>query len=336
MPDRNQGFVSADEVARRAGVSRSAVSRCFTPGASIAPKTRARVMAAAEELGYRVNDLARGLLARQSRLVGLVVSRPELGFRAHLVAELSRALIRQGSIPLIIDTGDTKTDLAAACEIVIGHRASATIVLSGSPPPEVVALARLNGQPLVAIGRNEPEVDTVHIGNEAAARTAARRFAASGARRLGLVGSASATPMIVEREAAFLAEAALLGLPLAWERGADSDYAGGRQAAEALLSAADPPDALFCVNDLMAFGALDVAQRRGIDVPGALQVIGFDDIPEAAWEAYRLTSFRQDPALMAEKALELLARRRAAPELAPMTLRLAADLVCRGTTRPLP
>ncbi|TKA95606.1 transcriptional regulator, partial [Cereibacter changlensis] len=110
----------------------------------------------------------------------------------------------------------------------------------------------------------------------------------------------------------------------------------GRQAAEALLAAADPPDALFCVNDLMAFGALDVARRRGIDVPGALQVIGFDDIPEAAWEAYRLTSFRQDPALMAEKALELLARRREAPELAPMTLRLAADLVCRGTTRPLP
>ena len=83
-------FVSAEQVAQLAGVSRSAVSRTFTPGASVAPATRERVLKAAEELGYHVNDLARGVLANQSRLVGIVATRPEVGFRAHLAAALSK------------------------------------------------------------------------------------------------------------------------------------------------------------------------------------------------------------------------------------------------------
>ncbi len=95
-------------VSERAGVSRSAVSRAFTPGASIADVTRARVLRAAEELGYQVNDLARGLISDRSRLVGLVVTRPEEGFRAHLTAALAKALIRRGSVPVMINTGETE------------------------------------------------------------------------------------------------------------------------------------------------------------------------------------------------------------------------------------
>lgn len=334
--ETGRGFVSAQDVARLAGVSRSAVSRCFTPGASIAPETRERVIAAARTLGYQVNDLARGLLARQSRLVGLVVSRPELGFRTHLTAELSRALIRRGSIPVIIDTGSTPADRAAARAILFGHRAEATIVLSGSPPPEMVDLARLNGQPLILIGRDDPGLDTVHIGNHEAATLAARRFAASGARRLGLIGAASATPSVTEREAAFRAEAARLGLPVAWQRGADSDYDGGQAAAARLLSDPAPPDAIFCINDLMAFGARDAARARGLALPQALQLIGFDDVPEAAWAGHDLTTFRQDPAAMAAAAMTLLDRRQAAPDAPPQRLNLAAALMLRGSTRPCP
>src|SRR4051812_15880050 len=79
-------FVSARDVAARAGVSRSAVSRAFTPGASIAPATMARVQEAAADLGYQVNDLARGLLQHRSRLIGLVTSDPETPFRAAMIA----------------------------------------------------------------------------------------------------------------------------------------------------------------------------------------------------------------------------------------------------------
>lgn len=119
-------FVSAEQVAQLAGVSRSAVSRTFTPGASVAPTTREKVLRAARELGYHVNDLARGVLANQSRLVGIVATRPEVGFRAHLAAALAKALIKRGSIPILINTGQTEEELLAAQKMLIGHRAEAT------------------------------------------------------------------------------------------------------------------------------------------------------------------------------------------------------------------
>lgn len=324
------GFVSALQVAQRAGVSRSAVSRTFTPGASVSPETREKVMRAAEELGYQVNDLARGLLANASRLVGLVVTKPEVGFRAHLMAALSRALIRRGNVPIIIDTGQTEPELDAARKALFGYRAEATIVLSGSPPSSFVDLARCNGQPLIVIGRSESDCDHVRIDNKAAVREAAARFVGSGFRRLGLAGSKSGTPSIVEREDAFLAEAARLGADVVFERGGDSDYAGGREAARLLLNRPDRPQAIFCVNDLIAFGVMDIARHElGLSVPRDLSVIGFDDVPEAAWDTYGLTTFRQDPEAMAARAMELLDRRQGDASLAPTVVKIAAPLVLR-------
>lgn len=227
MSVNKQHYVSAQDVARRSGVSRSGVSRSFTPGASVSAETYAKVMTAAQQLGYQVNDLARGLLANGSRLVGLVVTQPDVGFHANLVAALSQALIQRGSIPVLINTGHTRGAMAAARSILFGHRAEATIVLSGSPPQEFVELAQLNGQPLIVIGRNDDAYDSAHIDNDTAARTAARLFAADGRKQVALLGCASATPNIVEREQAFCDEAHTLGLVVSTVRGADSDYAGG-------------------------------------------------------------------------------------------------------------
>jgi len=330
-------FVSALEVARHAGVSRSAVSRAFTPGASIARETRDKVMRAAEELGYHVNDLARGLIARRSRLVGLVVTRPELGFRSHLVASLTRALIRRGSVPTVINTGRTEAELLAAQKTLIGYRSEATIVLSGSPPASFVALARRTGQPVVVIGRSEPGLDHVHIDNAAAAAEAAALFAARGMTRVGLASSGSGTPIVHEREEAFIAAAGRLGLRVATARGADSDYAGGGEAAAGLLGAVDRPQGIFCVNDLVAFGVLDAARHGfGLAVPADLSVIGFDDLPEAAWQAYRLTTFRQDPEEMAAAAIALLDAREADPGRPPARTVVAAPTVLRETLTAAP
>jgi len=327
-------FVSAQQVAELAGVSRSAVSRAFTPGASIAPETREKVMRAAVELGYQVNDLARSLLANRSRLVGLVVTRPEVGFRAHLVAALTTALIRRGNVPFLINTGYSEDELRAAQAALFGYRAEATIILSGSPPSSFVELARQNGQPLISIGRSEPGCDHVRIDNEGAARAAARLFHARGLRRLGFAGSASGTPSINERESAFTDEARRLGAEVRVARGDDTDYAGGQQAADALFAGARRPEAVFCVNDLIAFGLMDAARARfGLDIPRDLAVIGFDDIPEASWDAYRLTTFRQDPAAIADGAVAHLDRRLADPDAEPSTTRLDAVHVERATTR---
>ena len=137
--DNGQGrFVSAQAVAELAGVSRSAVSRAFTPGASIAPATLARVHEAAAALGYQVNDLARGLLANRSRLVGLVTSNADFPFRAQMIAALSQALIKRGNVPAIISIGHTAEDIASASGQLLRYRAEATVFFSGSPPESLV------------------------------------------------------------------------------------------------------------------------------------------------------------------------------------------------------
>lgn len=325
-----QGYVNAQQVAQLAGVSRSAVSRAFTPGASIAAETRDKVVEAAAKLGYQVNDLARGLLANRSRLVGLVVTKPELGFRAHLVAALSRALIQRGNIPFLINTGNSEAEIQAAQMALFGYRAEATIILSGSPPASFVELARQNGQPLVMLGRSEPDCDHVRIDNKGAAQKAASLFVERGFKRLALAGSASGTPSIVERECAFVDEARRLGASVQIARGGESDYGGGQQAAAILLGGTEKPQAVFCVNDLIALGLLDAARsKHGLDVPRDLSVIGFDDIPEASWDAYRLTTFRQDPDEMAARAIGQLDRRLENPGASPSTVQLEAALIPR-------
>jgi DNA-binding LacI/PurR family transcriptional regulator len=333
--DRRMRFVSAEQVAQLAGVSRSAVSRTFTPGASVSAATREKVIKAADELGYHVNDLARGVLANQSRLVGVVATRPEIGFRAHLTAALTKALIRRGSIPVLINTGETEEELLAAQKMLIGHRAEATIILSGSPPASFFELAQRNGQPLVVIGRSEPDADHVLAGNAEASREAAAAFIAAGRRRLAVIGSHSATPSIAEREQAFVAAVRAEGFEARIAHGRDSDYDSGVSAARALFGEGDFPDAIFCANDLLAFGAMDVIRQDfGLTVPGDVALIGFDDVPEAAWLSYGLTTFRQDPAVIAARAVALLDRRLQHPEEPRAWERVIPQLVTRKSFVP--
>lgn len=328
-------FVSAQQVAERAGVSRSAVSRAFTPGASVASETRKKVMQAAEELGYQVNDLARGLLTNRTRLVGLVVTKPEVGFRALLVAALTKALIARGSVPMMINTGQSAVEMAAAQQTLFGHRAEATIILSGSPPASFVDLARRNGQPLIVIGRSEPDADHVQIDNATAAEQAVSAFQAQGMTRLGLASSETRTPSIVERETAFLAAAGARGLDVQHVRGSDSDYAGGLDAARQLLDGTHRPQAIFCVTDLIAFGLMDYARHAGLTIPADLLVIGFDDITQASWLGYELTTFRQDPELMAQAAVDILDLRQADPDMPPARISIPAPLVVRKSFVPV-
>lgn len=330
-------FVSAQQVAELAGVSRSAVSRTFTEGASVAPATREKVLAAAKALGYHVNDLARGVLNNQSRLVGIVATKPELGFRAHLTAALAKALIRRGSIPILINTGQTEAELLAAQKMLIGHRAEATIVLSGSPPAAFFEEAQRNGQPLVMIGRSETDADHVRAGNAEASTQAAEAFSKAGRKYLAVATSSSGTPAIREREVAFVTTAQAAGCrTTVAEGGQESDYTTGLAAARKLFAVQDHPDAVFCTNDLIAFGVIDhLRKERGLRVPDDVAVIGFDDVPEAAWLSFRLTTFRQDPIVMADRAVELLQRRIDNPDEPPLQERVIPELVVRESFWPV-
>src|SRR5690606_4809333 len=144
-------FVSAQEVAARAGVSRSAVSRTFTPGASVSEQTRLRVLRAAEELGYHVNHLSRGLTRRESGIVCLIVSDLSTPYRSSLLRALTDQLQSSGRVAMLVNTDRSDGSVDRALQQAVRYRADASIVLSGMPDKSIIDLCLGSGQRLVLI-----------------------------------------------------------------------------------------------------------------------------------------------------------------------------------------
>lgn len=302
------GFVSAQQVADLAGVSRSAVSRTFTPGASVAPATRERVLKAAELLGYHVNHLARGLLGQRTGIVCIVVADISTPFQSRLVMEVSQKLQNAGMVTMIVNTAAPEKGVEHALRQALHYRADATLVLSGAPSPSIIATCVESGQRLILNNRDETVEGCHHIGldNAESARTALHAFLRAGCRRLALVSSAAGTPSLMTRERAFVEEARSAGLEIMSYGKGPTNYESGYQGAVALFAGRDRPDGVFCVTDLLACGLMDGARKEfGLRVPEDLCVIGFDDIEQAGWASYDLTTFAQPVEAIAETVTTL-------------------------------
>jgi hypothetical protein len=216
------------DVARAAGVSRSTVSRTFTPGARVSPEVRARVLDAAEALGYRVNALARGLQARHSRLVGIVASRLDTPFRALQVRCLAQNLLREGLDPLLL-VADRGEDIRALIQNILSYSVSGVIVTSDTPAPEVVEACNRAGVPLVMINRGPASdgADTVCMDLEAGGRAAFEMLRAGGVARFALLAPAERTWSVTGRAEAFLACCRARGLSVTIIESADQSHAAG-------------------------------------------------------------------------------------------------------------
>lgn len=331
-------FVTAADVARRAGVSRSAVSRAFTPGASVSKEMRQRILRAADGLGYRVNRLAQSLNKASSNLVGLVGTDLQQPFHAELLAAISGALLADGFQCMLLNAANAQSDIGALIERVLEYRVAAIVVMTGTPPSRIVEECLNNGVPVILVNKLLPKlaVDTVIADHSAGGRIAAERLLAAGCRRLAVVSSAARTASLVGRVDAFRASAAEARVPLhVWQAGAATDYATGRDAARALLASHDI-DGVFCVTDLLALGFLDAARfERGRRVPEDLSVIGFDNIPQAAWSAYGLTTFHQPIAELTVTIMKMFRRRIDTPDVRHSLVTVPVRLVVRSSVRGL-
>lgn len=335
--NKNSAWVTAADVARHAGVSRSAVSRTFTEGASVSPDTRAKVLKSAEALGYQVNMLARSMIQRQSNLVGVVVSGFDNPFLQTLLGPLTHHLALRSQAPLLMDASEPE-QLSKSLRHLLQYRIAGVILTSGTPP---IALAReyLRLQIPVAMINREPSlegVDVVNSDNRQGAVEAARLMLASGARHLAFLHVPTATHSGSARAAAFakaLAPEIKRGQVSLRHHSATGSggYAGGFEAARSLLADAEQrPDGVFCTNDALACGLIDGARELfGLRVPEDLRVIGFDDIPMAAFAGYGLTTFRQDVDALAERAVACLDERMGDPEMPGRVLELPVRLVQR-------
>ncbi|WP_199823829.1 LacI family DNA-binding transcriptional regulator [Labrenzia sp. OB1] len=323
--------VSAKDVAELAGVSRTAVSRAFTPGASVSSETRAKVHAAAETLGYHVNNLARGLLTSRTGIVALISAEIQTPYRSLLLANLSEKLQAAGKVGLLINTDRSDESVAHALRQAISYRTDAAIVLSGMPDASLAETCLRNGMRLVLINRNEelPGTLRVRVDDFAAGRQAFASLAAAGCTRPALASSLAGTPSLEDRCRGFRAAAAEAGSEVLEEASGMTSYQTGLDVGTRLLTGAERPDGIFCATDLVACGVVDAARRRfKLRVPEDVSVIGFDDIEQASWESYNLTTFRQPVEDIADATITYLSE---AADDTPRTVTLQSRLVWRGS-----
>lgn len=324
------------DVARLAGVSRSAVSRAFTPGGTIAHSTRDKVTKAASELGYRVNSLARGLQKNNSGIVGLVASRLDTPLRSRQVRLLSEALTREGLKPMLI-TAERPDNVDSLIESLLGYSIAGMIFTSDSPTRALIEECGRLGLPVVLVNRAGVSNwgDRVVADNEEAGRLAAQTLIESGATRLGCLVPRNGTFTVSGRAAAFLEAAEKQGFSVDVFYSADQSYGDARAEINAVGAAVmGGLDGLFCATDLIALGALDALRLDlKLTVPAQIQVLGFDDIEQASWGSYDLSTIRQDIASQTETVVRLLLERIADNSLANRVERQPLEIVLRGTTR---
>ncbi|WP_342629283.1 LacI family DNA-binding transcriptional regulator [Nguyenibacter vanlangensis] len=327
--------VSSTDVARLAGVSQSAVSRTFSAAGGVSAPTRARVLEAAAALGYRPNRIPAIMQSGRSHMVGVVVGGLDNPFYAAVLDHFAVALRALGLQVLLVRVDDALA-LDGALEQLAGYRVDAAVTalavgsraaaeaLSALRVPTVCFNSRLTG----------PWISTVRSNNRAAGRQAAALLAARGVRAAGWLAGPRESAAARERGRGFAEGVAARGLAPPVAIAGDDSHAGGYDAMRRLLRARQPPEGLFCGNDLMACGAIDALRDAGLSVPGDVLVIGYDNIPQAGWRAYDLTSFDQQVERMAGAALEMLTAALADPSNAAMgrTRAVAARLVERGST----
>jgi LacI family transcriptional regulator len=334
-------MVTSRDVARAAGVSQTTVSRVLQRSPLVRPELRDRVLKAFDELGYTPNAVARAMKTQRADTIGVVAANLTNPFYPEVVEALSNEISRRGKRLLLWNTaaaGEESATSAIRERLVDGVIfTTSTLDSAVGETPLVEALRR--GAPCVLVTRGVPDLacDQVLSDNRGGAQDVARLLVEAGHRRIGFLAGPESASSATERREGFIDGLLAAGFDV--DGGlliAEGDFSqrSGAVATERWLADNDPPTAIFCVNDIAAFGALGAARRLGVDIPSQLWVIGFNDIAQAGWPALDLSTVRQQLDRMAERAVELLCRRIDGDTSEAVTERLPTSLVLRGTTDP--
>lgn len=308
ISSKPQNTVTSYDVAKLAGVSQSAVSRCFRDGASISNKMRSRVLKAAEELGYQPNAIARSLITRRSNIVAILISNlTNINF-PEVLAEFSKNLRKNGFRILLFAVND-ETEIDDALDNIWPYRVDGIIAAVDISPQQ---MDEINGRdtPVVCYNRNIPGItsNTVSCDQEDGARQLVDGLFQAGHRSYVFLSGPPGSVVGAERETATLERLDELGIEDVRVIEGDFSYKSGFDGVVAMLDSVQThPDALLCANDTMAIGAIDALRGKfGYEIPSDISVVGFDGISAAAWQGYQITTIRQPIVRMAQAVVSIL------------------------------
>ena len=325
--------VGSQDVAQLAGVSRSTVSRVFTPGTYVAEDTRVKVMRAAEMLGYRPNIIARSLTMRRTRLVGIVTGHLENPSHAAIVRRIAAGVQDHGMATLLVTARYNEAE--RVLQSLLSYQVDALVVTSAVPTSAISRECARVGIPLVVTHRTPEEIHglSVYGDNVIGTDMVTDHLVSQGYRKFAYISGLREIFSSNEREQAYALALARHGLRLLYSETGNFEYDDALVAMRSLLSREDPPDAVFCANDIMAAAALDVARYDFVLRPGEdIAVVGYDESPLARLRGYDLTSVNVNSARVADGAVDYILESQAAGAPIPRLLPIAPELVVRGSS----
>lgn len=330
--------VTLRDVAVRAGVSRSAVSRTFTEGASVSAKTRAKVEKAASDMGYSPNAIASSLTTGRTKLIGLVSNNFHNPLFLEVFDLFTRGLQDRGLRPLLVNLSD-ETDPANSVRMLRQYSVDGVIVASSTLPPSFAEAFRDAGVPVVhSFGRytTSPHVHVVGIDNIACGRMAAKTLIARGYRSMAFLGGPEKATSTQDRARGFLdALADHPGIEVRVSYASAYSFDAGREEMQRLLKST-PAEAYFCGDDVLSIGALSAIRDAGLCVPDDIGIIGLNDMAMSRWQNINLTTIRQPVAEIIGASIDLVVETIQRPDRYPETRLFPCRVIERGTLRNVP
>ncbi|MGP9536383.1 LacI family DNA-binding transcriptional regulator [Brachybacterium sp. AOP43-C2-M15] len=329
--------VGMKDVARQAGVSVGTVSNVLNRPEIVSPDRRERVEAAITELGYVRNDAARQLKLGRSRTVGAIVLDSGNPFYTQLVGGIEAAAEASQLMVIAGSTGNREQRERLYLSLFEEQRVRGILLASTGGSAELVAAIRRRGTPVVLVesDREARGGSSVSVDDIAGGEIAVQHLAGLGRRHLGVVAARQDLRQVADRLRGARHAAEQAGLELEVIEAEDLTVLAGRSAGEGIVARprADRPDAVFCVNDLLAVGVLQAfAFRHQVAVPEEIALVGYDDIAFARSTVVPLTSVSQPADLMGRTALALLEEEIATPDAAPRHVSFTPKLVEREST----
>ena len=330
-----QARVTSLQVAQLAGVSQSAVSRVFTPGASASAKTIAKVKDAALALGYRPNRAAQTMITGKSRIIGLVVAYLDNQFYPQALEQLSHALQAKGYQILVFTATNTQEKIDGVIRDLLDYQVDGIITASVGMSSDLTDRCKAAGIPVVMFNRGQDgaNISAVTSDNVAGARKVADFLVSCGHSRMAHISGWSGSSTGRDRRQGFVEGLAAHGLePLTITDGM-YDRETAAQAARAMMEHSTPPDAIFVGNDHMAFAVMDALRfDLHLRIPQDVAIVGYDDVPLASWRSYDLTTVRQPLNRMVEATVDILIAQIDQGEMTPRRVAFDGPLTVRTTT----
>lgn len=325
---------TAMTIARQLGVSKSTISRALNDDTSISEAVRRRIQALALEIGYRPNAIARSLVTRHSGVIALIIGDSHNPFYPEQLDRLL-FLARSFGFQLMLFQVPNGADVADVIPTLLQYQLDACIIASVAVSSQADKVLANHQMPTVLINRvpRDSHGCAVLCNNVAGGREVASYLVSTGAKKMGFISGPESASTSLDREQGFVSCLRENGLALHVKAQGHYTFEGGFAAGKELLDMADPPDAVFCANDIMALGAIDAFRERGARIPEDIQIVGFDDIRAAAWPAYSLTTLAQPMDLLLERAIDLIQERIAGKKKSE-SIMVNGELVTRGSTRP--